>query len=176
MSLKKPYLLTKFLSYIKINKYNLSFASAIAIIIFMIIAMIAFVNRQADNKKTTRRSNSQITKAAYQTPSVTSTSSSIGMTTPEPTEATTIENETQPQITPLVAVSYTVSSIVKFGDTWGIMRITNSTVGGAAVIIKKENGVWKVIAGPGSVFPTDQLQSLGAPQELINSINNNQQK
>ena len=157
------------LAYIKTNKYNLFFVGAIAILIIIIIAMITVTI--SFNKNKPSKGNSP-TQTVSQSPGAISGSpdQQVPITTANPTQAAIIENQTQPQITPNVAVPYTVSEIKKFGNEWAVMNITNADVGNGLVIVKLINGAWKVVLGPGSYFPQDQLQSIGAPQTLIDNL------
>lgn len=166
----KPKLISKYLTYIKNNKYNMYFIIAIAILIFMIVAIISITFNHSSK-------NSSLTSISTKTPSSTETtisstppSTTESITTPNPTQATVIESQIQPQITQTVTVPYTVSAITEYNKNWGVMSLNNpnSNIGG--VIIKNINGTWKVVAGPGSFFPIQQLQSLGAPQSMINNF------
>lgn len=156
--------LNKYLEYIKNNKYNVYFIVALAILISLIIAMIAIT------VNTTKKGTSSVTNPTPQA-IVSPIPSLVIITTPDPTQTAEIENQTNPQITPNVAASYTVSTITKYGNNWAYMIITNPDVGNGAVIVKKVNGRWKVVLGPGSYFTPDQLNSIGAPQQLIDSLN-----
>ena len=164
--------LNNYLTWIKNNKYSVYSIIGIAILFFLIIAMFIFT------LNVTKKNSSPISKTTPQVnvssvPSAVSTSPSVSIITiitPEPTQAAIIETQTQPQITPNVAVPYTVSDITQYGDNWATMNITNPGVGSAKVIIQKVNGTWKVVLGPGSFFSPNQLQSSGAPEELINSF------
>lgn len=156
--------LNKYLEYIKNNKYSVYFIVALIIMISLIIAMIAIT------LNTTKKGTSSVPNPKPQA-IVSPIPSTVIVTTPDPIQTAEIENQTNPQITPNVAASYTVSTITKYGDTWATMDITNPDVGGAGVVIQKINGRWKVVLGPGSYFSPDQLNSIGAPQQLINSFN-----
>ncbi|HVA96116.1 MAG TPA: hypothetical protein VND99_00525 [Candidatus Acidoferrales bacterium] len=171
--------LNKYIEYIKNNKYNAYFIGAITILLILIISMITIIASSNSSKKTSTvpsispaQGISQYPSTDFVSPSISQISpsdSSIPITTPNPTEAAVIENQTKQQIAPNVAVPYTVSGITKYGDNWANMSITNQDVGSAGVIVKKVNGEWKVVMGPGSFFSADQLQSIGAPQALINN-------
>jgi hypothetical protein len=166
--------LSKYIEYIKNNKYNVYSIGAIAILFIIIISMITIIlsGNLAKKKSSTPSQNS--TQSNSNSPSsIVSNSPSfppLSIITPEPTEAALIENQTQPQISPKVVAPYTVSEITKYGDNWATMNITNPDVGGGAVIVQKVNGTWTVVLGPGSFFSADSLQSIGAPQQLINSF------
>lgn len=161
--IKQP---NKLINYIKINRYNVAIAAAIAVLLLMIILLFIILANSQKNKKpnvptpTPSRTGSTLPSPISNTPT-------IVITTPDPTQAAIIENQTAPQITPHVAVQYTVSDITQYGDNWGIMTITNPSVGNGVVIVKKVNNQWQVVLGPGSFFPEQQLQTIGAPQALI---------
>jgi hypothetical protein len=167
----------KIITYIKTNKYNVYFTVAIALLLFMIIGMIALVAGRS-TKPSTQVTNTQPTAAVSNTVSSPAVSQSpspetILAITPEPTIASQIETQTQPQISPNVAVPYTVAKINQYGSDWAIMEITNPDTDPANVVVKKENGSWKVLLGPGTHFDDADLQQIGAPQELINDANSN---
>ena len=56
------------------------------------------------------------------------------------------------------------------GTNWATADLNNPNVQAGAIIMEKVNGVWKVIAGPGTFFPPDYVQSLGIPQSVIDSL------
>lgn len=164
--------LNNYIAFIKTHKYNFFFAGAIAILLFLIISMAVIISSNkgtTTNVSTPTQNNSQNHSS---TQNDSTSSKPLPIITPNPVQATTIENETLPQISPAVAVPYGISDITLYGDSWATMKITNSDVGGGAVIAQKVNGAWKVVMGPGSFFPSDDLQSIGAPQELIDHITN----
>jgi len=170
----------KYIEYIRNNKYNVYFTAAIAALLILIISMIIIVTSTSSNKNTSSNTvktpTSSIQQSNSQNPQSINTVSpsitTVSITTPNPTESATIDTQTQPQISPNVAVTYTVSNITKYGNDWGIMTINNPTTGNGTVIIKNVNGSWKVVAGPGTYFPQQQLISIGAPQQLINHFTN----
>jgi hypothetical protein len=162
----------KYLTYLKNNKYNLYFVIALFILFSMIIAMIALTI----NHKNTSSSNTPVNANPTQADSQLSPSSSYvaptingPIITPDPTQEAVIENQTQPQITP--AVPFTYTHVVEFGNNWATAALKNPDIIGGPIIMKKINGSWKIVAGPGTYFPAQLLQSIGAPQELIDSFN-----
>lgn len=165
--IKQP---NKYIEYIKTHKYNVYFVVAIVFIIILIISMLVLIINPSTNKNIS--SSPQGGNSPPITPSSKIITPTIIITTPNPTEAAMIGSQTQPQITPNVAVPYTVSEITKYGDNWATMTITNPDVGNGIVILRKVNGDWKVIMGPGSYFSPDKLQSIGAPEQLINQFTN----
>ena len=163
----------KYITFIKTNKYNLYFVGAIIVILILIIGMLVLVTKSSHSNQAVNKSpNPTTSQTNIVSPSsdISPSSTTVSFITPNPSQAAIIENQTQPQITPNVAVSYTVSQIKEFGDDWAVMVINNPSVGHAIVIIQKVNNSWKVILGPGSFFTSQQLQSVGAPQSLINSF------
>jgi len=168
---EKQSILKKYLAYIKNNKNNVYVIAAIMVIILLTTGLIALI--AINSNKNSSGPTPTPSQAAFQiSPSTNNPAPTLDgpIITPEPTETAIIENQTQPQITPNVAAPYTVSNITKYGNTWATMNITNPNVGSGAVIVKKVNNVWTVVMGPGSFFSRDDLQSLGAPQELIDSF------
>lgn len=164
----------KYLMYIKANKYNVYFTAAISILLFMIIVMIAITV----NHKNTTQTNSITNTNQPQTISPTlvytnktPSPTTIQITTPDPTQAAIINSQTQPQITPAIAVPYTVSAIRQYGESWVLMKITNPDVGVAYVIVENINGMWNLKLGPGTHFDSQDLQNIGAPQEILNDAN-----
>lgn len=161
------------------SKYMMAILAAI-VLLMAIIFSIVFMNANSTSNSTTApspTSSGQTTSPSNSVSNpVTSRTPSIGnivVTTPEPTQAALIENQTQPQISPNIAVPYTVAKINQYGSDWAIMEITNPDTDPANVVVKKENGIWKVILGPGTHFDIQDLQKVGAPQELINDANSN---
>lgn len=160
----------KYITYIKNNKYNVYFIVAIAVLISMIVAMITITFTHSNTKYSANPSPTQIPLPTTSSLSNSPSPETPSITTPDPTQAAIIGDQTAPQISPNVAVPYTIQNIKIFSDNWATMQINNPTVGNGLVIVKKINGSWKVEAGPGSYFPMQQLQSIGAPQTLINSM------
>lgn len=166
--IKEP---NKIITFIKNNRYNLSIGAAIFVLLLMIFLLFTILSNSQKNKNVNIPTPT-IAQAGSELPSPAENTPTIMITTPDPTQAAIIENQTAPQITPNVAVPYTVSNITQYGDSWGIMTINNPSVGNGVVIVKKVNDQWQVVLGPGTFFPQDQLQSIGAPQELINHFIN----
>jgi cytoskeletal protein RodZ len=156
------------------SKYMMAILAAI-VLLLAIIFSIVFMNAKSSNNTTTP-TPTQSNQATYPSNSVsnpaTSQSPSVGneiITTPNPTEAVTIENQVQPQVTP--AINFTYSNMKKFGDNWATAVVSNPSVEGGGLIMQKVNGAWKIVEGPGTFFPPSLLQSDGAPQALIDSFN-----
>lgn len=161
------------IEYIKTNRYSVYFLGAIALLIILIIALITAIFGVNKNKTSTSKlSPAPSSQEVSVSPGGNGSGSgqNVPILTPNPTQTTTIENQTQAQILQKSAVPYTVSNITLYGDNWGVMNITNPDVGGAGVIIKKVDGNWTVVMGPGSLFPTEMLQSIGAPQTMIDTL------
>lgn len=159
--------LNKIVIFLKTNKYNAFFIVAIVLLLFMLVGMIAFIASPTNKSKNnnTQNNNNKTTNTSAQ--ETVPTPENLSITTPNPTEAANIENQVQPQITPLVAVPYTVTSITKYGNTWGSMTLDNPNANIGAVIIKNINGKWKIVAGPGTYFPQKLLQSEGIPTQVL---------
>jgi len=184
---EQPNRYSKYIAYLKTNKYNAYFIGAIAILLILIISMIILIVLTNSTKKTSNTSTSptptqsaidqglpQAPSTFYISPSISQISPSVSniiITTPNPTQAAAMENQTQPQITPNVAAPYTVSAIKQYGNDWAIMKITNPTVGSANVIVKKVNGTWTVMLGPGTQFDQQDINNIGAPQQILNDAN-----
>jgi hypothetical protein len=166
---------TKYITGLK-NKISKAYVFGPLIgLLILIIGMLLFI-LFVSGKKTVKPVTS--TPVQYgKNPAVLPTSLPVSnITTPMPSQAAAIISQTQPQITPFVAASYTVSKInIDKSGLWAVVMITNPNVGTAAVIEKKENGQWKVVLGPGTYFPQQEIQSAGVPQSLMNSYYSNQQ-
>ncbi|HSX08824.1 MAG TPA: hypothetical protein VLF93_01600 [Candidatus Saccharimonadales bacterium] len=159
----------KYIEFFKNNKRNLYIIGAICLIFILSFGMIFLtINLKSSSPTNTTSSNNQTSNPTIST-SISPSQISVQITTPNPTEAATIQNQVQPQVTP--AVAYTYSEFKKFGDNWATVVVTNPDITGGGIIMKKVNGTWKIIEGPGSFFPPDLLQSIGAPQQLIDSFN-----
>ncbi len=161
------------------SKYMLAVLAAM-ILLGAIIFSIVFMNAQSattatntptptTSVQTNTPSNAVSNPETSQSPS----SGTILIITPEPTQRALIENQTQPQISPNVAVPYTVTKINQYGSNWAIMEITSPDTDPANVVVKKENGTWNVVLGPGTHFDSQDLENSGAPQELIDAANEN---
>jgi hypothetical protein len=170
----------KYLEYLVRNKYNVYFIGAITILFILIISMITIIALSKTAKKSSTVPNQSPiqpspSQEVSQTPSTTFVShspspSSIPITTPNPTEAAVIEDQTKQQILSNSNVPYTVTNTTLYGDNWGTMAITSQSIGGEGVIIQKVNGKWNVVEGPGTFFPPALLESINAPQALIDSF------
>lgn len=162
--------------YFKNNKYNVYFTVAIGFLLIMIVALIAVIATRSNTNRPTQvtqiepTSSSVSVSPSYATISQEPSAAQLPIMTPAPAQASLIENQVQPQIQQRVTGSYTVTNITQYGDNWGTMNISNTDAGGAGVVIQKVNNTWTVVAGPGSLFPPDLLQSVGAPQELIDNF------
>lgn len=171
---------SKYLTFVKNNKYSLFFIGAIAILLLISAAMLVIIFARPNNSNKQQASTFSPTSSPSQAvsqevqPSTVNISPSSQATetiiTPDPTQAATIENQTQPQITP-GDVHFTYSNIELIGNNWARAVLTNPNVQGGAIIMEKVNNQWKIVAGPGSFFPQQYLQSLGIPQQVINSLN-----
>jgi len=173
----------KYIAYIKNHKYNVYFIGAITILFILIISMVTIIVSSNATKKTSPTPSTFPTQAPIDqgisqtpsnsaiSPSISPSLSAISITTPNPTLAAVIDNQTQPQITPNVAAPYTVSKINEYGSDWALMKITNPDIGSGYVIIKKVNGTWTVMLGPGTSFDQQDIQNIGAPQEILNDAN-----
>jgi hypothetical protein len=87
-------------------------------------------------------------------------------------EKTAIVEQIKPDLKKQVAVDYTVPKAKGYGDNWAILQIVNPSTDPALVVVEKVNGVWTIKLGPGTYFDDESLQASGAPQNLINEINN----
>lgn len=170
----------KYIEYFKSHKYNIYALGAILILVILSTILLIATISSGSRKKTITPVQVQPTEgvsaAPSSIPSIVSPSVQVNSQeiTPNPTQATVIENQLQPQINTSTPVNYTITSITQFGNNWAKVSINNSSVGGGGVIAKNENGTWKVVYGPASLFPTQILQSIGAPQSLIESFSSSE--
>ncbi len=162
----------KYITFLKKYRYNAYFIGAIALLFILIIGMIVLIASSSDKKSaiTPSSKNTQPSSDGSVSTSPSSLPVNLPIITPDPTQATVIQNQVAPQITPNVGVSYTVPSITLYGNDWAVMVIANPNTDNARVILKKENGAWKAIMGPGTAFSPEDLQSIGAPQQLIENL------
>lgn len=86
-------------------------------------------------------------------------------------EVEVLKKQAAPQIDKLVGVPYTISKSKIYKSDWAVLKITSTTTDPANVVLKKEGGSWKVVLGPGTYFDDQDLQSVGAPEEISNVIN-----
>ena len=138
------------------------------VVLFIIIVLIVVMNTSAPRQTISQAPKTHITN--------TPTGFPTGMI--EPTKAaisqarTDIISQTQAQLQQSIQIQYTVPHIKEYGDNWAIMEVANPTTDTAHVIVEKVNGTWKVMLGPGTYFTADQLQAIGAPQNLTLEVNN----
>ena len=52
-----------------------------------------------------------------------------------------------------------------------MVEIISPSTDPANVVLKKENGEWKVVMGPGTHFDAQDLTGIGVPQNLIKDSN-----
>ena len=172
--LKQP---NKYIEYIRTNKYNMYFVAAIIVLLVLIVSIVTIIAMSYSTKKAPIAPTNTPTQEASPVPllspttSVLPSTSSAYITTPDPSQAAAMENQVQPQISANVGAPYTVSAIKQYGENWAIMKITNPDVGSANVIVKRVNGTWTVMLGPGTHFDQQDLQNIGAPSEILNDAN-----
>ncbi len=156
---------TSLVSYFLKNKI----AMIILVIILILILIIVSINLQKPNQ--TNTSNNQVTPvptiSIAPTISTNEVSGSPATTQIDPV----MEQQIKPQIDQRVTIPYTISAEKTYSDTWAMVEITSQTTDPANVVLKKENGQWVVILGPGTHFSPDELTNVGAPQNLSNEAN-----
>lgn len=89
----------------------------------------------------------------------------------EEIEEQIIKDQVRPQIDKLVTINYEISRVKNYNNIWVLLEITNPDAGLANVVLKNENGVWVIKMGPGTFFPKQDLEAIGAPDELIKDAN-----
>lgn len=89
----------------------------------------------------------------------------------ESKEATEIKTQAKPQIDKYAATAYDISRVKIYQNIWALIQISNPNSDPANALLKKENGSWKLILGPGTYFSPEQLEAIGAPQEIKTVIN-----
>lgn len=142
---------------LKNKSYILFFSiSGLALLIIIIWTILLFTGNN-------NSSNQQITP----TPTITANT-----TVQNPVEIQAIKSQTKKQIDPLVNnIGYTTSKVKMYPDNWSLIKIETPDGNSAIVIAKKENNTWKVVMGPGSYFDKEDLDRIGAPQSIIDEIN-----
>ena len=151
---------------IKQNKrLVLFFVVGVVLLIIIFIATNPFLTGNSKIKEETPiPTRSEIPTTTDKQPSVTPITSAV--------EKETIKTAAKPQIDTLVGgASYTMSQIKIYTAEWAIVEITNPNTDPANVVLKKTNGEWKVVMGPGTHFDNSKLLQIGAPQNLINEAN-----
>lgn len=179
----------KYLALIRNNKYNFFFIGAIVILIIIIVLILILTLTTSQKSTTSNGTNKQnhptisvlpssapsqvISQAPSPVVSISPASPSQAekaITTPDPTQAAEIKSQLQSQIGKNIAVPYSIANITLYGSNWSLLTITTTSAGGGGVIAEKQNGQWTVVLGPGTFFPKQQLESIGAPQSLINNF------
>jgi hypothetical protein len=152
-------LFNKIVLYIQQNKlivFPITFLFILLIIVFLMVATL-------NTAKPTAIPTPIPTQIIESNTEVTPTTTTL--------ENETIKTEAKPQIDKLVTVPYDIPKVKMYNEEWAIVEISNPSSDPANVVVKKENGVWKVMLGPGTYFDTDQLTAIGAPQSLIDEVN-----
>jgi hypothetical protein len=135
-------------------------------LLLIIIAIILIITKQKSSHSSIKET---ITPTGIN--KTTTTPTEIQPTIDKITQQKIIKDETQQQLTSLVSVPYTISKLKQYDETWVLLQITNPETDPANIVVKKENGSWKIIQGPGTFFNVDVLKQLGAPEELLNNVN-----
>lgn len=157
------------------NKYLLlviSFAALLLIVVFSITFMNINSSYIVKPGPSTNQTSGRVTSP--------STSATISSTiSQEPTDSPQIavlKEQVKPQIEKVIepGLNFNFTAIKMYGDSWATANIYNPNIGGALVILQKNNGSWIIVLGPGSSFPQQQLSNINAPQAMINDINSNQ--
>ncbi|MGI8420167.1 MAG: hypothetical protein ACR2LN_06030 [Candidatus Levyibacteriota bacterium] len=160
------------------KKWIIIFSVSVGLLLLCIIAGIGFLNTKSKHVPTTittqptstPKTKSQPTTPPQATPEVPSQSLSPQE---QQQEQTDIKSQTQSQLDQKINIPYTIAKVKAYGQNWGIVEITNPSTDPANIIVKKVNGTWQVVLGPGTHFDEQQLQSVGAPPSLINDANSN---
>lgn len=82
-----------------------------------------------------------------------------------------LEKQIAPELEKRTAVEYGISKIKAYENSWAIIQIVNPSTDPANIILRKENGQWRVIFGPGTYFDEQELKDFGAPQNVIDDVN-----
>lgn len=146
----------RYIAYIKKNRYVLFGLVLLVILIAITSLMITFiVKTPRTNETTTPTTSPELTVTAV----------------PTIIETDEVKVQARPQIDPLVDVPYEIPKVRRFENGWAVIQITNPTTDPANVIMKNENGSWKVMLGPGTFFEESDLQAIGAPQDVSQAAN-----
>lgn len=161
---------TNLSSYFIKNKMAIVFLVIVLIIVLVIVAFN--VKRPAENTNTIALETPIPT--TNQIPSNSAASHSEISTSPATTQIDPVmQQQIKPQIDQRVSVPYAIAAEKTYTDTWAMVQISNPTTDPANIILKKINGQWTVVLGPGTHFSQDELTGIGAPQSLINEANSN---
>lgn len=153
----------------KITQNKRFFFITMSILFFLILLsiIITIINQNTQQQQTT-----QTISPTISTPTNVIASPEITQPTiSQSTEATVIKEEIKPQLDQVIPVSYDITKVKQYDDTWGLIQVYNPETDPANAVVKQENGTWNVVLGPGTSFEPEELQSIGAPQQLINEVN-----
>jgi hypothetical protein len=150
------------------NNYVMIVAIA-AILLLTIVFIILFMHVKSSTPVNTTSSSKQ-TITPSESPAVTQAPTD----SPQVAE---IKSQINSQIKKVIApnVSFEYTFVKTYGASWATANIYNPTVGGGLVIVKKVNGTWTVVLGPGSAFSSQQLSTISAPQALVNDLQSTQE-
>jgi hypothetical protein len=150
------------------NKKFIYIIAAIGVfLLLLIIITIAASSKSSKQQQQQKPNVSAITPTKVPTPT----------TNPLPTqnfspEVSQLKTQAKPQIdTKVNNIPYTIAFVKLYSSTWAIVEITNPTTDPANVVLKKVNNYWNVVLGPGTYFDGDTLNTLGAPEQLVNDAN-----
>lgn len=146
------------------KKGNIIIWVGAGILLLIIILLIILANRKSN------------TATLPQTPSPTISHQPIATAIPSPSESPEIpiiKNQAKPQLDARIQVSYEISKVKVYDPEWAMLEVRNPSTDPANVVLKKEKGVWKVMLGPGTYISNEQLQAIGAPQNLKDEANRN---
>jgi hypothetical protein len=163
----EPTQITKsYLDFFKRNKQTFFFVGGAVILLLIIFSLVVISGKNKVNTIPVPRVTPAATNASVQK-SITPTTS----TTISPQERAIIVTQTKPQLDKLITIDYTIPTVKAYGESWAIMVVNNPNTDPAHIVVKKINGSWKVMMGPGTHFDAQALQAIGAPQGLIDEAN-----
>ncbi|MGH7203958.1 MAG: hypothetical protein ACREHC_05940 [Candidatus Levyibacteriota bacterium] len=149
-------------------KFNIFFFGAVAILLFIVFSIV-FISSNNKATKATITVPTPLPKPTYQQVVVSPTA--IPNVTFSPQQQTLLENQTVPQIQQKTPANFSVTKVHPYTQDWAIMEISAPDADTAHVIVKRVNETWTIVLGPGTYFDPQQLQSVGAPQTLIDQVN-----
>jgi hypothetical protein len=163
-TVNQPPIQNKYSEYFMKNK-SMTLLFGLGFVLIIIIISIGFILASGGTSTVNKTTNIDLT------PHPSSSTIIVPTIASDNTQEETIKTDAKPQLDKLIEVDYIISKVKTYGDTWAMVEVNNPTTDPANVVLKKENGSWKVMMGPGTQFDAQELIDIGAPQSLINESN-----
>jgi hypothetical protein len=154
------------ISFIKTHETKIVTVAGAAILLIVIIVMFSVILSDSSSKKKVTTISPSPVPSRVQNVFPTVVQDNAIKVTASPSQASIIYSQVKPALDQKIPIPYSVKKTTSYGEDWAIIEVTIPTTDPANVIVKKENGVWKIKLGPGTSFDPQDLQAIGAPDTL----------